>query len=80
MITCSDAVRQLWEYVESELDPVDREQVDEHLAFCRRCCGEIEFAEELRRFMSRRPVVDLPSAIAARFNRLLAELDSTGAP
>lgn len=80
MIRCSEAVRQMWEYLERELDPADRGRVEEHLAFCRQCCGELEFAEELRRFMARSPDVDLPPPIAARFEELLTHLDTEGAP
>lgn len=48
MISCAAAVRQLWDYLEQEVDAGDRQRMEEHLAFCRRCCGEVEFAEELR--------------------------------
>ncbi len=51
MISCSEAVRQLWEYLEGELAGPDRELVEEHLGACLRCCGEVEFATELRRFL-----------------------------
>ncbi len=52
MIRCSDAVRQLWQYLEDELPDQDRAMVDEHLAACLRCCGEAEFAGEVRRFLA----------------------------
>lgn len=78
MIRCSEAVRQMWEYLERELDPADRGRVEDHLAFCRRCCGELEFAEELRRFMARKPDLDLPRPIEARFEKLLSDLETEG--
>lgn len=78
MISCSEAVKQLWEYIEEGLDPEDRERVDEHLAFCRRCCGEMEFAQELRRFLADRPPADLPPELQARFDQFLTDLDSKG--
>jgi anti-sigma factor (TIGR02949 family) len=49
-IPCSDAVRQLWEYLDHEVSPDDQEKIDRHLSFCRTCCGELEFATELRHF------------------------------
>lgn len=78
MITCAEAVRQMWDYVERELSPGDREKVEEHLDFCRQCCGEMEFAEELRKFMARVPDVDVPPAVTSRFEQLLQELEETG--
>lgn len=79
MISCDQAVRQLWDYVEQELDPPNRERVEEHLALCRRCCGEMEFAEELRKFMAQETNVDLPPEIAVKFDHLLDELEARGA-
>lgn len=79
MISCDEAVRRLWEYVERELAPPNRQRVEEHLSLCRRCCGQMEFAEELRRFMARQSVVDLPPDIATRFERTLDDLEKEGA-
>jgi len=78
MIDCNEAVRQLWEYVESELNALERKRVEDHLTLCRRCCGEMEFAEELRQFMAGQTAVDLPPAIGARFDRLLEDLATEG--
>lgn len=75
MIPCADAVRQLWEYLEQELTPENREQVEEHLAFCRRCCGELEFAEELRGFMASAARPALPPDVETRLEDTLAALD-----
>jgi hypothetical protein len=78
VIRCSEAVRQLWEFVENDLRPGERQKIEEHLAFCRRCCGELEFAEELRRFMQRRPTVDIPEPVLDRFERLISTLATEG--
>lgn len=75
MISCTDAVRQLWNFVENDLEDAERKKIEEHLAFCRRCCGEVEFAEELRRFMARRPTIDVPAPILDRFETLIDSLD-----
>lgn len=76
MISCTDAVRQLWDFVENDLEVDEREQIEEHLEFCRRCCGEVEFAEELRSFMARRPTIDIPSPVLDRFEKLIDSLDT----
>ncbi|MEX0658480.1 MAG: sigma-70 family RNA polymerase sigma factor [Egibacteraceae bacterium] len=72
MISCAEAVGQLWEYLEHEVDDADRGQVEEHLAFCRRCCGEAEFAEALRDFLRSAARPHLPGDVA---NRLVGFLD-----
>lgn len=78
MIGCKEAVRQLWEYLEEDLEESDRRRVEEHLAFCRRCCGELEFAEELSRFMTRSTEVDLPPLIQRRLESFLDGLEKEG--
>lgn len=76
MISCSEAVRQLWEYLDGLVDESQRQAVEEHLSFCRRCCGELEFAEELRRFLADRDREEIPADVRSR---LLAALDDLGA-
>lgn len=74
VIPCSDAVRQLWQYLDRALSPEDRERVDEHLAFCRRCCGELEFAKELHGFLASHAAEEIPSDVRARLERFVREL------
>lgn len=76
MITCEEAVRRLWEYLDGTLDESDREAIDEHLSFCRRCCGEAEFAKELRTFLRSSAEVELPDDVRARLTATLEELES----
>jgi len=78
MISCDQAVRQLWGYVEQELESPDRERLEDHLDLCRRCCGEMEFAEELAAFMARQSTVDLPNVVASKFDRVLEDLQAGG--
>jgi mycothiol system anti-sigma-R factor len=74
MISCSEAVRQLWEYLDGVLDGPDREAIEEHLSVCRRCCGELEFARELRRFLASSEHEEIPDAVRARLSATLEEL------
>jgi mycothiol system anti-sigma-R factor len=76
MITCSEAMRQLWEYLDGIVDEVDRRAIDEHLARCRRCCGELEFAQELRGFLASSARDEVPAHVMERLNATLEELDS----
>lgn len=76
MIDCNEAVGQLWQYIEHELGASDRARIEDHLALCRRCCGEVEFAEEMRRFMARRPDVELPGPVLSRLEHVIDELET----
>lgn len=74
MISCSEAVRRLWDYLENDLDAADRARVDEHLAFCRKCCGEAEFAEALRSFLASAAPPEMPTEVKVRLNGFLDSL------
>jgi mycothiol system anti-sigma-R factor len=76
MITCAEAVEQLWEYLDGTLADGDRLAIEEHLSFCRRCCGEVEFAEELRGFLAREAAEEIPNDIRMRLLATLDDLDS----
>lgn len=73
-IPCSEAVRQLWDYLDNAISPEDQERVDKHLSFCRRCCGELEFAKELRAFLATSAVEEIPTDVRARLERFVEGL------
>jgi anti-sigma factor (TIGR02949 family) len=74
MIPCSEAVRQLWDYLDHAVSPEDHEKVEQHLSFCRRCCGELEFANQLRGFLASQSAEELPPHVKARLERFVADL------
>jgi mycothiol system anti-sigma-R factor len=77
MITCAEAVEQLWAYLDGALTAEDKAALEDHLGFCRVCCGEVEFAKELRGFLVRSAGEELPEDVRAR---LIATLDELGTP
>jgi mycothiol system anti-sigma-R factor len=76
-ISCGAAVEQLWAFLDHELDDQDEQAVEAHLAFCQRCCGELEFAKHLRRLLARGAGDELPAEVRARLDRLVDELAET---
>ena len=74
VIPCSEAVRQLWDYLDQAVSPDDQASVEQHLSFCRQCCGELEFAKELRGFLASQSAGELPPHVKARLERFLADL------
>lgn len=75
MISCSEAVRQLWDYLEREVAPADATRIEQHLSVCRRCCGEVEFADELRRFLAASAELELPVDVEQRLSGFLDGLE-----
>ena len=74
LITCSEAVSKLWDYLDHAVTPGDQERVEAHLSFCRRCCGELEFAKELRTFLGSASAEEIPADVRTRLERFLEEL------
>jgi mycothiol system anti-sigma-R factor len=75
LITCAEAVQQLWQYLDQTLEPDAREKVGEHLAFCRQCCGELEFANLLQDFLrDSGNAEELPPDVRTRLERFVADL------
>lgn len=75
MIACADAVRQLWDYLDGIVEQPEVRLIEEHLAFCRRCCGELEFAEELRAFLAGHADDHLPEDVYARLTTTFERLE-----
>lgn len=46
--TCEDALRLLAEYLDGELKPRTRAEMERHLAVCRSCYSRAEFEERLK--------------------------------
>jgi anti-sigma factor (TIGR02949 family) len=48
VIACREAVERLWSYLDRALDRNREEELEQHLGVCRHCCGELEFAKQVR--------------------------------
>jgi len=48
--------------------------VEKHLSFCRTCCGELEFAKELRSFLASNEAEEIPPDVKASLERFVQEL------
>jgi len=47
-MTCQEAVKRLYEYLDLELDNVAAVQVEKHLDLCRLCCDHFEFEKIMK--------------------------------
>jgi mycothiol system anti-sigma-R factor len=74
LIPCSEAVKRLWHYLDHELSPEDQAQVEGHLAFCRKCCGELEFAKELHGFLASNVSEEIPPHVRQHLERFVDEI------
>lgn len=79
-IGCEEAIEQLWRFLDEELASADERALEAHLAFCRRCCGELEFARQLRRMLVERSSVEVPAEVRGRLERFVDELGGPAPP
>ncbi len=80
MISCAEAVTRLWDYVGRSLPAAEAVQIDEHIAVCRQCCGEADFAGELRGFLTVHAQDDIPAEARDRLETFLTKLDGGDVP
>lgn len=75
MITCKDAVSGLWEYLDRNIGQVREAELEEHLGLCRHCCGELEFAKQVRELLRRpSPRAELTPEARGRLEAFLKTL------
>ncbi len=48
-MTCKEATRQLYEYLDNELGENDYSKIKKHLEVCRKCCEKFEFEQVLKK-------------------------------
>jgi hypothetical protein len=48
MIACREAVERLWSYLDRNIERAQEDELEQHLGLCRHCCGELEFAKQVR--------------------------------
>lgn len=79
MIGCREAVEGLWAFLDRDLDDHDHRAVEEHLAFCVHCCGELEFAKQLRSLLGTKSAGELPAGVRVRLDEFIDRLvDDSG--
>lgn len=50
-MTCQEAVRKLYDYLDRELDIASSAQVEKHLELCRLCCDHYEFEKTMKKLV-----------------------------
>jgi predicted anti-sigma-YlaC factor YlaD len=74
VMACDEAVRRLWDYLDHAGESPDHARVEEHLTFCRQCCGELEFIKHLRGVLAAQAADELPPPVVERLERFVEEL------
>ncbi|MDQ7843157.1 MAG: zf-HC2 domain-containing protein [Armatimonadota bacterium] len=80
MISCKEAVSRLWTYLDRNLGRVQEHELEEHLGLCRHCCGELEFARQIReRLRATAAGSEIPPQTRERLETFVRRLGDGGA-
>lgn len=72
---CDDAIAQLYEFLDGELDDVARARIEAHLRECSPCLEAFDFEADLRRIVSSRCRDRVPEELRERIRGLLQPSD-----
>jgi anti-sigma factor (TIGR02949 family) len=73
-ISCEDALRQVQEYLDGEVQVVSKAQIKQHFEVCSRCYPHLNFEKAYREAMRRAAAGEAaPPALRAKVAALLAE-------
>ncbi len=73
VIDCHEILREFSNYLDGEVDPVLREQVEAHLSQCRHCAAFYDSARNLVVLIADERTFTLPAGFRARLHARLAD-------
>ena len=77
MVSCEDILKQLSEYIDDDLDPAYRHEIEEHLAHCQCCRLLLDSTRKVLLVVGDQRTFELPLGYAERLHaRLAATLGS----
>ncbi len=74
MINCKEAVTRLWSYLDHNLGRVEEQELEAHLRLCRHCCGELEFAKQIRGLLRQPGEAEIPPEARLKLDAFLKSL------
>jgi mycothiol system anti-sigma-R factor len=78
-MTCKEATRQLYEYLDNELEEKDYSKIKKHLEVCRKCCEKFEFEQVLKKVVRDRARIHrVPQNVRENIVKQLAEMHEEG--
>jgi anti-sigma factor (TIGR02949 family) len=76
LIKCKEAVDRLWSYLDKRLEQPRERELEDHLGVCTHCCGELEFAKQVREKLAGTEGAAMPPETRERVEQLLRGLGS----
>ncbi len=75
-MTCNEAIKQLHEYLDNELDKANYLKIKQHIDTCQQCCEKFEFEQTLKKIIKdRSPLYKTPQYVTQNIVNQWAELN-----
>jgi len=73
-IDCDEVMRQLFDFLDDEVDMGAHEEIHQHIEDCRSCFSRVEFERELRTRVQRAGRTEAPKSLERRLSGLMRDL------
>ena len=73
MVTCAEVVKELSNYIDDDIDPKLRAEIENHLRGCRRCSVLLDSTRKTLRIVGDDRVFEVPVGYSERLHNFLAK-------
>ena len=73
MVTCAQVLRELSNYIDEDIDPRLRAEIEEHLRGCHRCSVLVDSTRKMLRIVGDERVFEIPLGYSERLHSFLSQ-------
>lgn len=73
MVTCAQVLKELSNYIDEDVDPQIRAEIEKHLRGCRRCSVLLDSTRKTLRIVGDDRVFEVPAGYSERLHRFLTK-------
>jgi len=74
MVTCAQVLKELSNYIDEDIDPRLRAEIEEHLRGCRRCSVLLDSTRKTLRIVGDDRVFEIPVGYSERLHQFLTNM------
>lgn len=75
---CSDALHELYEFIDGELTPERRKAIHSHLEDCPPCFEAFDFEAEIKGYLAQKCREHVPDSLKEKIARAIAQTEGSG--
>lgn len=71
IISCADVMRELYAFLDGEVDNLSETDIEQHLDRCRECFSRVEFEKKLRKKIQETALIETPPDVMSRMQDIM---------